>query len=271
MKKTTIMLFTAAASLIAISILFFIMPRAGHRDQEIIVLCGTSMRVPLEEIIRRYKKTSGNTVIATYGESSELCSQLLNVRKGDIFICHDPFMPWAEEQGMIHTWENVARLDIVLVVPKGNPKQIKGVEDLSRSGLKVGIGDQRYSTSGVIVNHLLKRMDTGKAIRKNIRMESKGHQGRAAAVIFGTLDAAVIWNAVAFLFRDKLDIIPIPKDRIDAVSSATYGKSDLRKINVSIGITILALNKEQVRDFWEFAAHEGKQVFSKYGFTPYAE
>jgi len=246
----------------------WVLATGWKRRNEILVLCGGSMRAAMEEVIGRYKSAYDDEVLVSYGGSGELCAQIEKTRTGDIFVCHDPFMPWAAEHGLVDTWSTVAKLDIVIIVPKGNPKGVRGLEDLAMPGLRLGIGDRTYSTSGVIVNTMLQKLDYGEAILKNVRLETKGHQQRCADVAMGTLDASIVWNAVAHLFRDRLEVIPIPKNYIDAVTSATYDKSDLRNVKVTIGITTYAKDKHNVRRFYEFAATRCRDVFEEYGFTP---
>jgi len=257
------------ASLVILgAVVFFILEPGGKKESQVLVLCGGSMRHAMEEIIRNYKNVSGDDVMMTIGDSGDLCVQLKFTRKGDIYVCHDPFMPWAEKQGLIHEWRTVARFWPAIVVPKGNPGGIKGLADLARPGLKIGIGDTRYSTSGVIAREILKNAPFGDAVRKNVRMETKGHQKRATDVTLGILDATIIWDAVAFLFRDKLDVIPIEKTYVDAITSATFGRCDLRNIRVTAGITVYARDKEHVRRFYDYLTTEGMAVFEKHGFSP---
>ncbi len=266
MNKAKVLLIALVVVLVAA--VASLLPRGGKQENEVLVLCGGSMRAALEEIVDRYGKVSTDRIMTAYGGSGELCAQIQKIQKGDVYICHDPFMPWAQKQGLIHTWKTVAHLDIVVVVPKGNRENIKELKDLARPGLRLGIGDQRYSTSGQIVKHMLKKLEFGDALLKNVLLETKGHQSRCTDVAMGLLDAAIVWNAVAHQFRDKLDIIPIPKENIDAVTSATYTESDLKNVKVTVGVTSFAKDKEHVRRFYEFVTTQGKDVFREYGFTP---
>lgn len=266
--KITILKITILV-LLLIAIIFFVFQTSEKKETDILVLCGGSMRSALETIIKQYKKVSGeDEIFTTYGGSGELLSQILKTRKGDIFICHDPFMEWSEKHSLIDTWAAVGYLDVVIVVPKGNPKKIKTLKDLTRPGIRLGIGDQKYSTSGVIVKNIFNKLEYGNAIFSNVKLETKGHQQRASDMIMGSLDVTIIWNAVAHLFKDKLDIIPVPKKYIDTITSATYKVTDLRKIKVTIGILSSAKEKQNVRKFYEFAVTEGIEVFNRLGFTP---
>ncbi len=257
--------------MIVVAAVVLVMLPHGTGEGEILVLCGGSMRAVLEDIIGRYGDISDDNVVATYGGSGVLCAQLQNTGRGDIYICHDPFMPWAESQGLITTWDTVGYLDVVIIVPKGNPKGIRKLKDLAQPGLRLGIGNQTYSTSGVITKQMLKKLDYGDAIMNNVRLETKGHQQRCNDVAMGALDASIVWNTVARLFHGKLEIVPIPKEYIDAVTSATYGRSDLKNVKVTIGITRHAGGKEAARRFYRFVTTQCRDVFKEYGFRPAEE
>ena len=244
-------------------------PAGPSASEKVLVLCGGSMRAALEDIIARYQTKSEDVVEGSFGGSGELCAQIQSSGRGDVYVCHDPFMEWAEKQGLIDAWTQVGQLNVVTIVPKGNPKNIQTLEDLAQPGLRVGIGDQQHSTSGVTVNHILKSLPYGEDIRKNIRSETKGHQARCQDVVDGHLDAGIAWSAVAKLFEDKLDVIPIPKEYIDTFSSATYGVSDLRNIKVTMGLTKTGGSNEKARAFYEFATKECGDIWEKYGFAPW--
>ncbi|MFP4418616.1 MAG: extracellular solute-binding protein [Chitinispirillaceae bacterium] len=237
--------------------------------KEILLLCGGSMRAPMESVVKHFNEHHSDIeVVSTYGGSGELMAQLQQTNKGDIYVCHDPFMEWGEQKGIIDRWTTVGYLDVVLAVPKGNPKNIHTFADLAKPGLRLGLGDERYSTTGWIVKNMLEKVSYADSIRANVRMETKGHQSRATDVSLGSLDATIIWNAVADLYKDKLDIIPLPKDKIDAVTSATYKKSDLKKIKVTVGMTSYGKNKPHVKKFYEYVEKESPAVFAANGLTP---
>jgi len=245
---------------------------AGKGDTEILVLCGGSMRPAMEEVIAGYRSTlpadSPVTVTLTTGSSGDLAAQMVNTQKGDIYVCHDPWIKWCEERKLVTDWRPVAGLKVVIGVQKGNPKGIRSMEDLARPGIRLAVGSPKHSTSGVITEEVLKKAEYGDAVRKNISLEARVHGKRSADLAFGLLDAAFIWNAVAHTYREKIDAVPIDDRLVDAVTSATYGRSDLRNVKVSIGITASAGKREEVREFWEYATTTGRKAFERNGFTP---
>jgi ABC-type molybdate transport system substrate-binding protein len=240
---------------------------AVSRGEDVMVLCGGSMRAPLEELKKRYEAISDDTIVTTYGGSGELCAQIEKTGRGDLYLCHDPFMPWAAERKLISEWETVAVLRSVRIVPKGNPKGIKKLGDLGTPGLRIGIGNRTYSTSGQIIKHVLAQRPFGETVLKNVRVETKGHQQRCNDVAMGSLDASVVWDAVASLYPEKLDALPIDMTGIDAITSATYKKSDIKKTGVTLGIVKGAKDRAAVRKFYEFAKQEAPKVFAEKGFV----
>ena len=266
MSRTKAAYVGIGALVLAAAVFFAAMP-GGKGESDILVLCGGSMRAAMEEIVEKYRAVSDDSVVPSYGSSGSLAAQIKLTREGDVFVCHDPWIVWAEERGLVGDWRTVARLEVVIAVPEGNPEGIRSLDDLARPGLRLGLGSPDHSTSGIITKEILKRHDKGEAIRKNA-FESRVHGKRSTDLSLGLLDAAIIWNAVAHTFRDKLDAVPVESRYVDAVTSATYGRSDLKNVRVTMAITKDAADKEHVRRFWEFATTEGRKVFARHGFSP---
>jgi molybdate transport system substrate-binding protein len=268
-NRQRILLLIVVAGVLAAALAMYFRPGVKKSDA-VLVLCGGSMRPAMEQIVARFKKATGETVLISYGDSSEFTVQLQNTQKGDIIVCHDPFMSWSASLGLIDQSMNVARLDVVLIVPKDNPKGIHKLEDLARPGLRVGAGDPKYSTAGMIVDEMLRLVDYGPAVTKNFIVRTRGHQDLCNKVEMGNLDAAFVWNAVAHTVRDKVSIIVIPKDKIPAIRIEPYKDCDLRKINVAIGVTKYAKGNDRVKRFYDFAIAQ-KDVFDSLGFAPVKE
>ena len=235
--------------------------------QEVIVLCGGSMRAAMEEMIRQYALKSTDKVQATYGDSGDICAQIVKTGRGDLFLCHDPFMPWAAEKGVISEWAPIAFFNLVIVVPKGNPKQISGLADLAKPGLRIGVGDLTYSTAGQIMKQVLRVRPYGSNVLQNIVMENKGHPQRCNDVVMGTLDAATVWDAVAALYTNKLESVPVDLKGVDAITSATYKQSDVRKTAVTIGLVKGAEQRAAAKRFYDFIKKDGPAIMATKGFA----
>ena len=236
--------------------------------REALLLCGGSMRAGLVAAVTAFADERPDIrVLSNFAGSGELIAQLEQTGKGDIYVCHDPFMEWAVKKGIVAEYFTAARLRPVIAVPKGNPKAIASLHDLARPGLRLGLGDDRYSTSGIIMSETLKRVPYGDSIKANVVMASKNHQERATGVTLGSLDATVVWDAVAAAFADKLQAVDIPDTVVDAVTSATYGTSDLRNVRVTIGLTTNGKHNPAAVILYKFLQKSVTPVLVAQGFS----
>jgi len=246
-------------------LLLFVLGACTSREKnnEVVVLCGASMRAPMEKIIKLYSNISNDKILMNYGGSGELCAQIQLSRKGDLFIAHDPFVPWAAKKGLIDKWATIGYLDVVIIVPKDS--KINSFEELAKPGVRIGIGDTTYSTSGHVIKNALKNAPFGAAIMSNVVAQSKGHQTRCNYVINGALDAGVVWKAVAETFRNKLNFFPVPEKYIDSITSATYQESDLKNIKVAVGLIKNSKDENAAKKFYDFIL-SNKNVFVEFGY-----
>jgi len=254
----------AAAAFVAVTVVMLWPHRGEH---EIVILAEGAMRAPLDALVTEYRAAHPEVRIFTsYGEGADAVAQIQMTGRGDIFVAHDPFMPWAAQKGFVSEWFTVGYFDVVIVAPKGNPKQIHGLADLAKPGLRLGIGDRKHSTTGVVAASVIRQLPYRDALLRNIKLETHGSPKLCAAVRTGALDAAIVWGPVALEYPDSLEVVSIPEKYLDAVTSATYGRSDLRNIRVAIGVIVRSAGRKDVRDFYEFLRKTGPAVFAKYGF-----
>ena len=270
MKKTVIIIILVALAAAAAVM-------ASRRPKALLVHVGGTMRPAIEEICKIYSEETGQKVEINKNDSGSLLIAIDRTKSGDLYICHDPFLITAEKKGMVDKSHVVANLMPVIVVKKGNPKGIKGVKDLAREDVRLGLTDAQYSTAGNIVPIVFKRAGITEAMaRKDIARARSGGQ-MADSVKIGTNDAAIVWNAVAFARRDALDAIEIepefrPDPELDALTSATYGKLDVSVLRVTAMTLTCSKRIEDARGLLELINSErGRAIFDKHGFLPAPE
>lgn len=240
------------------------------------LLCyvGGTMRPAMEELARTYQQETGHAIDIDYGGSGENLIKVETSRRGDLYVGHDPFLGKLMNKGLGEDAWTVAVLTPVIVVRKGNPKAIKGLADLARDGIKTGLTDPYYSTLGHICPIMFDRAGMREKIERNVITRMKMGGQVANAVSLGNLDAAIVWNAVAHLRRDKLDTVQIspeyqPHPEADAVTTATYGRIDMSQVSVFIVTLKCSKRPRAARAFAEFvASRRGRAVFARYGFSP---
>jgi len=105
-----------------------------------------------------------------------------------------------------------------LIVPPGNPLNIKGIEDLTRPGLRY-VNRQRGAGTRVLLDQKLAEHHINPATVSGYSREEHTHLAVAAAVAAGRADTALGILAAATAF--KLDFVPIAQEPYDLVLRAS--------------------------------------------------
>lgn len=101
-----------------------------------------------------------------------------------------------------------------LLVARGNPKNIRGVEDLSRDGI-VFVNRQHGSGTRLLLDHLLKQHRVAPEKIRGYEREESTHMAVAAAVLSGGADAGIgIYSAARTL---GLSFVPLTMEKYDLV------------------------------------------------------
>lgn len=247
---------------------------APAAKQALMCYVGGTMEPAVKELRDRWLKKTGQMVDLDTADSGQCLVKIRTTGKGDLYIAHAPFPAAARKEGLSAESFVLASLKPVIVVPKGNPKKIAGLKDLAADGLKLGLTDEKYSTLGYLAPRMFDKAGLRQAIEKNVVTRQRSGGGVANEVALGHLDAAIVWDAVAFLRQDKLDAVAIAPEHhavsgVDTITSATYGPIDLGKVAVEAVTLKSSQQPEAAKQFAEYlASDEGQKVFSSFGFSP---
>ncbi len=228
---------------------------------------GGSMRAATEELARLFEKQTGREVLTNYGSSGTVLLQIEQSKEGDVYICHDPFAYKCDEKKLSAGWHTVAYLAPIIAVQKGNPKKVKGLKDLLRPDLKLGLSHRKYSTRGQILWEILRKNGMDKEMEKRKAFEDRKHS-LVNQLKIGAVDVATLWDAPAMAMKE-IDTVPIEeKYQVDAITSATSGKKHSLK-NVKVTVVRLNLSKEPLlaAQFARLCTSEaGRAVLTRYKF-----
>lgn len=109
---------------------------------------------------------------------------------------------------------NLVMRDQGLIIPKGNPKGIKGIEDLGRDDITF-INRQGGSGTRILLDYRLGQLGLSPEQIKGYTNEEFTHMNVAVAVLGGTADAGLgIYAAAKAL---DLDFIPVVTEEYDLV------------------------------------------------------
>ena len=142
-----------------------------------------------------------------------------------------------------------------IIVPKGNPKKIKTLSDLSRKGLKVGIGNPKNVCVGLYAVEVMEKANMLDKIMKNIVTYAESCEKTANLIVLGQVDAILGWSVFEHWNPQKMQAVFIDKKMLPR---AGY---------IPIAITTFARDKTLAQDFLNFVmSDKGKDIYKKWGY-----
>lgn len=214
--------------------------------------CGAGIRPPVAELVEEFGREHGVNFECDYAGSEVLISRIKLTGQGDLYMPGDAYyVELAEKEGLIASKKTVCYFVPVIQVRKGNPKNIRTLTDLTRPDVKVGLGDPKACAIGRKSSRIFAKNAISEE-EVNVKFRSVTVSELGNHVKLGTLDAAIVWDAVAAFSPKETEVVPIPRDQ-NIIST------------VAVGTLKSAQHPELAAKFVEFVTSKrGKQVFEKY-------
>lgn len=223
----------------------------------LLLYCGAGIRLAVAEILEEFEKTHDVRIEADYAGSNILLSRIKLTKKGDLYMPGDVrYVEQAEQEGLIASSRDACYFIPVILVPKGNPKNITGVPDLLNEGVRIGFGDPKACAIGRVTTEILRKngLDLDE-VEKNVVFRSLTVNELGVHIKAGKIDATIVWDAIAAQYPDEGEIIVIPKEKnvISTVPVAVLRSSKHPRVAVA---------------FQEFLlSEEGRVIFEKHHYT----
>ena len=183
----------------------------------LILFCGAGIREAADPLIDAFAAEAGIRVIPTYAGSGQLLAQISAHQKGDLFMPGAAlYVDRAVEEGLADasTRRAVAVFIPVIFTRKGNPKGISGLSDLTRPGLRLGLGDERACAVGRKTVKIFEKNGIEQAaVDANVVVKTTTVNDLGVRVKLGTVDAVILWDANARHFADDGTVVPIPAEQ----------------------------------------------------------
>ncbi len=207
-----------------------LMAACGNKEKEHIkVYAGAGLRKAIDEIAAEFTIQHDIQVESDYAGSGILISKTRMDKTADIFLPGD--QSYVErlnvlEQNIMEKID-VCRFVPVIITAKGNPKNVKSIADFKNVGLKVGLGKAEACRIGrvgdlLLENYGLRRTDLLE-VQESLTVNELG-----VWVKMGSVDASVVWDAIAFNIKDDVEIIEIPKEK-NIISKVVAGRLNTSK------------------------------------------
>ena len=103
----------------------------------------------------------------------------------------------------------VSQNELVILVPKGNPRKISALKDLTQEGLRVGIGHEKQCAMGWVTQNTFKESGLQTELMANVTVQTPTGDMLVNQLRTGSLDAAVAYLSNAAGSADLLDAVQI--------------------------------------------------------------
>ena len=262
--------------LFSVTLLIFGCGKKQGHNEPLKIYVGGTMQPVMKAIKVEFEKKYDKKVVLDSKGSGELLAQIKTSKEGDIYVSHDPFMDilMKKEQLGVDAWV-VSELVPVIVVQKGNPKKIAGLQDLLSDDVDLYLTDYKKSTLGRMLNVIFAKAGIDLATLRNSKDINTNRSGGYVANMVQTknADAAICWRAVATLRKKDLDIITIPSIHlptpyVDAVTSATKKSYPLCPVRVTISTLKCSKQGDMAAKFAKFAiSKDAQNIFKEFGYN----
>ena len=225
-------------------------------EKELLIFVGAGMKKPMDELKGVYEKKNNVKINIVYGGAGSLLSQIETTRRGDLFMPGSMYhYKIAEEKGLVDKGIEFLYHIPVIVVKKGNPKNIRGVLDLDRKGVKIALGDENSLAIGPVTRKILEKAGIYEDVKKNVVVREGTVSKLVLDVNSNFVDASIVWRSAAVQFGMDLEIIPI-EEKFNEIKT------------IPISIVKFTKNEKLSKDFLSFVlSEEGKEIFKRYGFV----
>jgi molybdate transport system substrate-binding protein len=139
-----------------------------------------------------------------FAGSDQLATQLQFGAQGDVFAAASPKYPdLLYQKGLVEKPIRFVTNTLVLIVPKANPAHIRAVDDLTRPGVKIVVGDSAVPI-GSYTQTVLKNLGLATAVDGNVVSRESDVRGILAKVALGEADAGFVYVTDARTVRGKV-------------------------------------------------------------------
>ncbi len=183
------------------------------RTDGLLVYSAGAVAPPLQDALNAFDRKENIESSFVAGKPENLLKAIALNKKGDIMSCGAEYVhDEAEDRGLFKTGtrRSLGYRRSILIVPEGNPKGIKRLEDLAEPGVRVGIAvggclkgvwDDVCSKAGII-----------DAVRANIVEHADACGTLMGLMHSNKADVVFGWNAFKNIWPDTCDAVELPRD-----------------------------------------------------------
>ena len=182
---------------------------------EVLLYAGSMFHSALEETLHSWAQREGVDLTRVYNGCGILVSQMESGGSPDVFFsCDASFLDEVQER--FDPRVLLSNNPLVLICAPKNPLQLKGLADLARPGLRVGLAHPKQSALGRLTQAQMEKENLAAPFAASGNLKQDAPQGDflVNALLTGALDAAVVYASNAALAGDKLSSVALTPNAI---------------------------------------------------------
>jgi molybdate transport system substrate-binding protein len=196
--------------------------RNGATQQPLVMYCAASNRAVVEAIREDYEAECGRSVQIQYGPSQTLLSSLEVSGSGDLYLpADDSYLMVASSGELVDEILPIARMQAVVAVAKGNPKQIRSFDDLLRDDVRLVQANPDAAAIGKVTRDVLQAAELWSKLDAATEGNRTTVNDVANDVLIGAADAGIVYDAVLYSYPD-LEYVELPELK-EAASQISVG------------------------------------------------
>lgn len=186
----------------------------SETNEPLVIYCAASNKSVLEAIRRDYERDYKTPLQIQYGPSQTLLASLEVSGTGDLYLpADDSYLALAHERKLLAGESSVfplAKMQAVVAVAKGNPKQIARLEDLFQVGVRLAQASIEAAAIGKMTRDSLTASGQWDKLHARTTVYKTTVNEVANDVKVGAVDAGIVFDAVLHDY-DTLEAITIPE------------------------------------------------------------
>jgi molybdate transport system substrate-binding protein len=215
------------------------------------VFAAASLTAAFTELGERFTAANGGTKVTfNFAGSQALATQIQQGAPADVFASAD-LANMGRLKGLVGTPRSFASNLLQMVVEKGNPEGVKGLEDLASSELKVVLAAPDVPAGRYAAEALAKAGVTVKPVSEEDNVKAV-----VTKVSLGEADAGIVYVTDVAAGGDRVEGVDIPEERNVVATYPIATVKDSKRASQAQAFVDLVLSAD------------GQQVLREHGFLP---
>ena len=194
---------------------------AGAGD--FLIFAGAASKPPTEEVARIYQQKKGVKVLATFGGSGFVLSQMKLARKGDVYFPgSSDFMEKAKKEEAVFpgTEKIIAYLVPAINIQRGNPHHIFSLKDLLKPGLRLAIAEPASVCVGTYAVEVVEKNfnpQERELFRRSLITMVESCEKTANLISLKAVDAVLGWEVFGSWDPMRIQTVPLKPEEVPRI------------------------------------------------------